>query len=504
MLDETAIAEELLARRQARRSLIAFASEVDIPGAPLSEDDDEPQFHKIETRLAAHHKLLLETLQRVSETPGGRAMVFMPPGSAKSTYASVVFPAWLMGRKPKTQIILASYATGLAKKHGRRTRQLVSSKRYRQIFDTVLSKESSAANEWALDNGSEYMSGGLQSGLTGNRADGLLVDDPVAGREEAESEVLREKTLAAYEDDARTRIKPSGWRAIVSTRWHESDLCGRILPENWNGESGKIMCRDGHYWEVICLPAECDRADDPLGRKIGEGLWPEWFTKGHWDEFKSNPRSWLSLYQQKPTAEQGTYFKREWINLYDHKPTNLTIYLSGDFAVSEGGGDWSELAVWGVDAQNNIYALDWWSGQTTSDAWVNRILEFSAQYKPIFLVAESGVIRKSVEPWLRKEMEVKREYIACEWLPTTGDKPAMARSFQAMCSAHKVHFPKTDWAARAINQLMKFPAGSHDDVVDACGVFGRFIDQTWAAPKLPQKKPLVWDAPITMKEFEAA
>lgn len=339
----------------------------------------------------------------------------------------------------------------------------------------------------------------LLAGLTGNRADGLLIDDPVAGREEAESPTVSDKIWDAYCDDARSRLKPNSWRVIVQTRWHENDLAGRILPEKWNGESGLIQCRDGHAWEIICLPAICDRSDDPLGRKIGEGLWPEWFPMSHWEEFKFPPRSWLSLYQQKPTAEEGTYFKREWFRYYTERPQHMTVYMSGDFAVTDGDGDYTELGVWGVDPLDNIYLLDWWHGQTSADVWVKALVNLARKWEPVWFIGETGPIRRAIEPILRKEMELQSHYFAMEWL-SGGDKAANARPFQALCSVGKVHFPKTTDGARVIDQLLRFPAGKYDDAVDTCGLFGRFIDRTWKANAPKEQKPVTWDDPMLIKD----
>src|SRR5262249_25013857 len=146
----------------------------------------------------------------------------------------------------------------LARKHGRRARQIVRSERYKKIFGTTLSREQSAADAWALSNGSEYMATGIAAGVTGNRANGIIIDDPIKGREEADSEHIRAKIRAGYEDDLKTRLIPGGWVILIQTRWHEDDLAGSILPEGWAGESGAIRCRDGATWEVICLPAKCD------------------------------------------------------------------------------------------------------------------------------------------------------------------------------------------------------------------------------------------------------
>lgn len=495
-------ADELLRRRRARKSLVHYAQEIVIPGRPVSPDDDEGCFRPIESSIAAHHWLLMNVIQETMATPSGRAMIFMPPGSAKSTYCSVVGPSWYMGNNPGSQIILASYADDLARKMGRRTRQVVSSERYQSIFQTTLSKSSSAAEQWALDNGSEYMAGGILSGLTGNRADGLVIDDPTKGRQQAESPANSETVWNAYLDDARTRLKPNAWRIFVMTRWDMMDLAGRILPEKWNGESGKIMCRDGYEWHIVCLPAISDRADDPLGRPIGGALWPEWFPKRHWEEFKLNPRSWLSLFQQKPTAEEGTYFRKEWFNRYTKLPDQLSIYMSGDFATrDDNDADSTELAVWGVDPLGNIYALNWWDGKTTSDVWVDALLDRAKEFKPLWFVGEGGPIRRSVEPWLKKRMTERNVFVACEWLPIPHDKPTMCRSFQAIASTGKVYFPHTDWAERVIDQLMRFPNGAADDAVDTCGLFGQFIHKTWeptvkAAPSVP-----IYDAPLRMADL---
>ena len=99
---------------------------VEIPGAPITEAEDEDRFHAIKLEgLAIHHDVLLTELQNIADGKLKRLMVFMPPGSAKSTYCSVVFPAWLMGVHDRTQVILGCYGSDLARKQGRRARQLV-------------------------------------------------------------------------------------------------------------------------------------------------------------------------------------------------------------------------------------------------------------------------------------------------------------------------------------------------------------------------------------------
>ena len=330
-------AQELLRRQRARSSLVEFSQSLEIPGVPIIDTPDVEDEHgklvdrfervatrytPVETRVAKHHLLMMQAIQKCIETPRGRLMIFAPPGSAKSTYASVIAPPWAMGRRPNTQIILASYGTSIAAKQSRKVRSIVKDPRYTTLWKEkpTLLDDQRAIDDWQLTNGSSMMAAGLLAGITGNRADGIIIDDPVANREQADSPTLREKTYSEYIDTAMTRAKPDMWAIIIQTRWHEEDLAGAILPTDYSGESGLIKCRDGQTWNVLCIPAEAERADDPLGRNVGDFLWPEWFPREHWSTWRDNPRAartWAALYQQRPAPFTGIHFNREMFKRYD-------------------------------------------------------------------------------------------------------------------------------------------------------------------------------------------
>ncbi len=178
-----------LQHKEATVDLKTFAASVDIPGVPVNPDDDTcERFHPIDARFGKHHLLWLDCLQRVEDGEIKRLMGLMPPGSAKSTYTSILFPVHVMGRFPATQVIVASYGAELPRKWGRKARSIVRQQAFAEIFATKLSKESAAADEWALANGSEYMGAGVLTGITGNRADGVIWDDLIKGREQADSD----------------------------------------------------------------------------------------------------------------------------------------------------------------------------------------------------------------------------------------------------------------------------------------------------------------------------
>ena len=422
-------------------------------------------------------------------------MIFMPPGSAKSTYASIRFPAYYLGREPNKSIIATSYGDILATSFGRKVRNLVATTEYNALFPNgALAEDSRAKGEWETEDGGSYFAAGVGSGITGRRGDLGLIDDPVKGRSEADSETVRESTWQWYKSDFLTRLKPGAAQIIIQTRWHEDDLSGRILPESWHGQSGTIKGTDGQDWHVICLPAIAG-ANDPLERNPGDWLWPEWFDKAYWDETRqaqTDIRNWSSLYQQTPSPEDGDYFKRAWFNRYrsGDEPAKLTIFGASDYAVTEGGGDFTEHGLGGFDNLDDLYLLEGWSGQEAADTWIDHQLDLAQRRPPRAWVAEGGPIRRSIEPFLKKRMRQRRQYFRLEWLTSNKDKPTNARAFQALASMGKVWIPRTEWGDALIEQLIAFPAGKYDDKVDMCGLFGRIIDKAYGpGTDEPDEKP---------------
>ena len=471
----------MLKIRRARASFTEFCRYI---------EPDEPP--------AVHHQLLCETLQKVAEGEIPNLMVFMPPGSAKSTYSSVRFPPWYLGNNPKKDLIQASNTAELAQRFGRKTRNIVDSPDYRVLFDVKLAKDSQAKGQWEVipgDDaaGGEYYAVGVDGTVTGRRADGGIIDDPVKGREDADSQRTRDKQWDWYLTDFCTRIKPGGFKIIIQTRWHEDDLSGRILPEDWSGESGPITARDGEPWYVLCLPAQAGK-NDPLGRSEGDWLWPEWFTDDFWGQTKARmlPRDWLALYQQTPTADEGLYFAREDFKRFrlGEEPKHLHRYVTSDFAVTESSqADFTVFGDWGLDHNGDWWLLNRYKEQTTADKWVSVLASWFKAVQPFTFFGEGGQIRRAIEPLLEREMRDQGAFTTLHWFTRTTDKQATAQGFRGMCKQGKIHIPLTEWGEDLIAELIKFPAGTHDDQVDMCALVGLAVNQGVLAmpPETPEE-----------------
>ena len=450
--------QELLARKQAQTSLGQFI-----------------EYRQAGIVPAQHHQLLIDHLEAVERGEIERLMVCMPPGSAKSTYTSIEFPSWFLGRNPQMAVIAASHTQELAERFGRRVRNIAASAEYRSVFGFGVADDNSSAGRWETQRGGEYFAAGVGGSITGRRADLVVIDDPVKSREDADSERSRAKAWDWYVHDLQTRLKPGARQIVVMTRWHEDDLGGRILE------------RERDKWTLIELAMEA-LPNDPLGRKVGDRLWPEWFTDDMVQTAKLDMRAWNALYQQQPAADTGDYFKADWFGEYDSAPKSLSIYGASDYAVTEGSGDLSEHGVFGVDQNANIYVLDWWRGQTAPDIWIERKCDLVLKHRPLMWFGESGVIRRAVEPFMMKRMQERNAYVTLEWLPSIADKPARARSIQARASMGKVWLPKhAPWKADVLGQLLRFPAGKHDDAVDVFSLIGRGLDQMVSTPTTAER-----------------
>ena len=725
----------------ARDRLDAFCRYIDIPGAPVSGDDDCDRFYPDTVTPAAHHRLINAVLERVERREIPRAMFFMPPGSAKSTYASVVFPPWFMGRNPAQNIICTSYGTTLARKFGRKCRQITTSPRFQRLFGTTLKADNRSVEDWGLTNDSQYMAGGILSGITGNRADGLIIDDPIKGHEQADSPTIRDKTWDAYLTDLRTRLKPRGFIVIIqcmtgdtpvrmadgterrldsikpgdkiatyrngkmsastveamrsngddsvykittssgivvranarhpflvshsgeyrwirtrdlttahkivtakgsgesgeessapprdvtsqpsaaayaprtttkrsgptatgrpaaeaaldsvpksntatalppttttrswrskaasalsvawtrtataatrligkrrcasttattpgacvassattaisqqdtlalsewhtpslttsdftldpiasietagtaevfdlqvaetenfianglvshNTRWHEDDLAGRILPENYDGQSGWVTARDGERWYVLCLQAQAERTDDPLGRRPGEWLWTEWFSPAHWQAERriQGERNWAALYQQRPKPAEGALIKRAWMQRYRTLPAAfLRIVQSWDTAYKDSQlNDPSACTTWG-ETRQGWYLLHVFKDRLEYPALKRAVASLAGQWRPHAILIEDKSSGQSLIQEMRGRGAAPNFAQPVIALEPEGSKLDRLVAVSPLFESGLVHLPEhAPWLMDFESELFGYPLTSHDDQVDS-------------------------------------
>lgn len=473
-VDLRAAALELKARRSSRNNLIDYI-----------------QYTMPHYQAAAHHRLIASKLEQLERGEIKRLIIEAPPRHGKSQISSIHFPAWYLGRHPDKQVILATHNSEYAVTVGRQVRNLVQSEEALRVFPScTLAEDSKAANRWNTSVGGSFIAAGIGTSIMGRGSDITVVDDFFKSIEEADSKVMRDRLWSWYQTVLYTRLMPDAKIVVLATRWSFDDLIGRLIDAQDQGES-----RD--KWEVVSLPALAEEGD-PLGRAPGDPLWPEWFNRDALDRIretitaKEGPRFWSALYQQRPVEESGGFFKREWFNYYGpeiHHQIEETLrssntsrhkfnfYGASDYAVSSDQGDYTVHIVAAVDPFGNIYIVDLWRKQAGTEEWVEQAITMMDRYKPLCWAEETGQILKSIGPHLAKRMLERRVYCRREPFSVATDKSARARSINARASMGRVFLPESaPWVGNFLTELSRFPAGNHDDQVDAFALIGRMLE----------------------------
>lgn len=394
-----------------------------------------------------------------------------------STYCSRLYPAWFLGRNPRKKFIQAGHTQNFVEtQFGKKTRDILDSQEFQNVFTEVrLATDSRAAGLWSLNNPyGGYAAKGVGQGIAGYRAHMAVVDDPVGSRADAESETNRNNVFDWFSADFTTRLLPGAPMFVVATRWHSDDLCGRI----------EQMMKDGKGipYEIVKIPAICEEEGDPLGRKIGECLWPEFTPISFYLNLKSSipSRDWSSLFQSEPIDANSGMVKDSWFQRYigniKNSVANFRITVSVDTASKTNErNDYTAILVWLQDTAGKHYLLD----------VVRKKLEFSEMCQEIDETARrwnASAILVEDKGSGTQYIQVRQGKAPAPIIAIAVNQNSKDFRFDAvtpMFEAGLVYLPeRASWLADYEKELLSFPLAKHDDQVDATSQY-----LTWARGK---------------------
>jgi predicted phage terminase large subunit-like protein len=414
-----------------------------------------------------------------------RLMLLMPPRHGKSELASRMFPAWHLGKYPDHEIIASSYNVGLAMSFSRKVKEVMSDPSYMNVFDTRLNPNFQGAEEWGIDAArGGYVAAGVGGGITGKGAHVLTIDDPIKNAEEADSADNREKLKDWYDSTAYTRLAPGGGVLIVQTWWHDDDLAGRLqVAMAGDAEADQFIvvkypaiAEADEYLDYDTDLIVSSRPDNgKLLRLKGEALHPDRYDIQKLNRIKKTiqPRFWSALYQQNPVPDDGAYFLKENFRrqqLPAIKASN--VFIAFDFAISEKKQNDYTVGIVGLQDQDDILHMADMVRFKSGDSFfiVEAILNLTSKwYSPSLVLGfEDGQIYRAIEALLKKRMRERRAYPSIVVLKPISDKMARARPLQGRMQQGMVSFDdKAEWYEGCKTEMLRFPAGVHDDQVDA-------------------------------------
>lgn len=439
-----------------------------------------------------HHMALCETMMRFYFGDLDRLMVFMPPQHGKTEIVNRYGTAYKLGHDPDCKIVSASYGADLASSVNLDVQKIMESELYQAIFPkTRLAGIGDAQHDEAKRTASRFdivgfdgfmKSTGVGGALTGNPADILKIDDPFKDHKEALSPTKREDVFQWFLTTARSRIHSKSKICIVNTRWHDDDLCGRLL---------KLAKEDpsADQYEVISFEALRTNKPNPKDpRKVGEALWPQRHTLQSILATKASlPDTWFNaLYQQDPVPESSEIFSSGWWVLYDKLPEGRRpdgIFQFWDCAQKPGiTNDFSVGATW-YRYGERAYLVEIFRARMDAPSLENAIVAQWAKHRPGQVYIEDKAAGISIIQTLRFK---HRLIPVVPYDPGQRDKVMRALMATPMVKNGMCFLPRTaPWLDDFINEHRRFPAADHDDQVDTTSMMAEvFLKLSGFAPSI--------------------
>ena len=403
-----------------------------------------------------HHQHIAHEFTSIAKNKKGRLIVNMPPRHTKSEFASVFYPAWMIGKFPKMKLMQVSHNAELSARFGAKVRNLIDSAEYKEIFgDVRLREDSKAKGRWETNHGGEYFAAGVGGSITGRGADLLIIDDPHT-EQDSLSDSAMERTYDWYTSGPRQRLQPGGSIVLVMTRWAQDDLTGRLIKAQTEPKADK--------WEHISFPAILDD---------NKPVWPEYWELEELEKVKASlsVRNWSAQYMQNPTSEEGAIIKRDWWVPWDGElPALKHVIQSYDTAFSKKEtADYSAITTWGIfspadGAADAIMLIDAIRGKFDFPELKAVALEQYKYWEPETVVIEA---KATGQPLIQ---ELRRMGIpVVDFMPSKGkDKFARVNAISPIFESSQVYYPKDEkFAEEVIEECAAFPHGEHDDYVDS-------------------------------------
>jgi predicted phage terminase large subunit-like protein len=434
---------------------------------------------------AAHHRLICEAIDDLLADEFDELIINSPPGSAKSTYTSHALGAFFLGANPRGNVIVATHTADLSERWSRKVRNTLASAEHQKVFpDSSLSADSTAVSRWATSLGGEMLAAGVGGSILGFRADLGIIDDPISGFEQAQSETQLAKVHGWYENDFMTRLKPEAKVVLICQRLSPNDLAGYLIARNLENPTRRQR--------ILILKMECDDPDnDPLQRQLGDRLWPEWYTPEMVIDAKRDDFKWRTLYQQMPPSDSGSWVSTEDIR---HRPTppsawepDTPRYGCSDLALSVNRGDYTVHFVVAVDTNGDWDIIDASRKRVDAEQTSIDIVTFCTTYRPREWLIDDDNMAKVMIPLVSTKARQLGTPVPWKMMPMRGqDKETRAAPLRGQFKRRKIFYPAdAPFANWLTKELLVFPnamGDGVDDGVDALSVLGRRLGAISPAP----------------------
>ncbi|MCA9878432.1 MAG: phage terminase large subunit [Thermomicrobiales bacterium] len=422
-----------------------------------------------------HIDAICDHLEAVERGEIRNLLVTMPPRMLKSLTISVFYPAWCWTRAPGMRFLYASYSQDLATVHSLATRRVIESDWYQARWGDRFQLAGDANLKTRFENdqrGARYSTsvGGV---VTGIGADRLVVDDAHNVRD-AESEAVREATLRWWDQAMSTRLNDprTGARIVVMQRVHEADLAGHLIEQG-----GYVHLNLPMEYEPETVHFTGFGQPDPR-TEPGELLAPDRVGPAEIADLKLRlgSRAYAGQFQQRPAPAEGATLKAGWWEYWDPSaplPPMDWLLQDWDTAFKTGQeNDYSVGLTVGLSG-GRIYVLDRWRDRVEFPQLKRAVASQYLKWRPDEVIVEDKASGQSLIQELAQEVELGSGQggvliPVVAFNPGSNDKRQRASTASPYVEARRVLLPAgAPWVQEFVDECAMFPAGRHDDQVDA-------------------------------------
>ena len=433
------------------------------------------------TRTICH--LIDEAVEDFKNGKSTFLIVKVHPRAGKSEILSQNLTAHFIGAFPDEEVMICCYNSALAIKNSKLAQKIIRSKKYKELYPDI--DIEGGVEQWNVKGHSAMVTAsGLISGITGNGYSIGLLDDYISGRENAESQVIRDKIWDEFTDSFLTRRAPVSITFVLATQWHVDDIIGR-LEEAMNPENEKYN-PDIPKFKIVSFPAINGEGDVWVERtkeskahwehQKWEYLFPERFAPEYYKQQRAflGDYSFSSLYQCNPQVRGGNFFDTSKIKFHDSLEDfpKTRFYRLWDLAHTEkqtqkADPDYTSGTLLTYTKVDGLWHL--WikhvarvrAKATERDRIIHSATDRDGQ--GVAVAVENSLDSKDAVATLQEILKGKRTVIP---LNIRMDKIARAGYVQPIFEAGNVHVLKDDWNLDWLTEVKGFPSMPHDDQVD--------------------------------------
>ena len=442
---------------------------------------DEPYQVGRHTRTICH--LIDEAIEDFKNGKSTYLVVKVHPRAGKSEILSQNLTAHFMGAFPDKEAIICCYNSSLAEKNSKIARRLIESSQFQELYPNT--EIEGGVQQWNIAGHTAMVTAsGLISGITGNGYSLGMLDDYMAGRENAESQTIRDKIWEEFTDSFLTRRAPVSITIVLATQWHVDDIIGRI-ENRMNPDSESY---DEHFpkFRIVSFPAMDGEGDVWIEKTKEEKAhwehqkWDYLFIERFAPEFYQQQRAALgdyafsALYQCNPQLRGGNFFdtsKIQYHNSVEEFP-KTRYYRVWDLAhtakqTQKADPDWTSGTLLAFTKIENLWHL--WIKDVVrirASAGERDTLIRAATEKDgmgVAVAIENSIDSKDAVNNLQDILKGMRSVVP---MNIKADKIARAGYVEPIFEAGHVHILRGAWNLDWLTEVKEFPSGKHDDQVD--------------------------------------